>query len=370
MYANLKNYDWILTGTALLLFAIGQTMLFSTTTNAPLLSSLFIRQLLSFIIALMLYIFFCLLPYHSLRRYVLAIYLLGLFSLLLVGQIAPVIRGTTSRLAILGIQIQPSEFMKIALIITLAWLFARLSISRVAQVASAALTGLALALIVVEPDLGMAALLGLLWITFIIFLGVSWRTISLIFLVGILGFLIAWFWLFADYQKARLSTFIDPDRDPQGAGYNIKQSIVALGSGGLFGRGLGHGPQSQLKFLPEKHTDFILASIGEELGFIGVCLIIGLYGVLLWRIINIAYLTRDPFGQYIAVSVFLTLLISFFVSAGMNMGLLPVTGIPLPLVSYGGSNLVATMILLGLVQSVKRYSHWLRQPPVELAELV
>jgi len=369
MLDSLKNFDWILIGAAILLFAIGQTMLFSTTSDDTFMSSLFIKQLISFFIALSLYIFFSFFPYHSIRRYVVAIYLFGLFGLVLVGQIAPVIRGTTSRLAIFGNQIQPSEFMKIAIIITLAWLFTRLSVTRVAVIASAVLVGLAVILIVIEPDIGMAALICLLWGTLIVFLGVSWRTVSLIILFGIIAFLAAWFWLFADYQQARLVTFIDPGRDPLGAGYNINQSIVAFGSGGLFGRGLGHGPQSQLKFLPEKHTDFILASIGEELGFVGICLIIGLYTVLLWRIIDIIHITKDPFGQYLAVSVFLILLISFFISAGMNMGLLPVPGFPLPLVSYGGSNLVSTMILLGIVQSVKHYSHWLRQPPLELTDV-
>lgn len=369
MYADIKNFDWILTGAAILLFAIGQTMLFSTTSDTTFLSSLFIKQLYSFSVAFGLYLFFSFFPYHSLRRYVVAIYLLGIFSLILVGQIAPVIRGTTSRLTIFGNQIQPSEFMKVAIIIVLAWLFARLSVTRISLGTSAILVGLAVGLIAAEPDIGMAALICLLWCTLIIFLGVSWRTVSLIVVFGLIAFSAAWFWLFADYQKARLSTFIDPGRDPLGAGYNINQSIVAFGSGGLLGRGLGHGPQSQLKFLPEKHTDFILASVGEELGFVGISLITSLYAVLLWRIIDIVHITKDPFGQYLAVSVFLILLISFFISAGMNMGLLPVTGIPLPLVSYGGSNLVSTMILLGLVQSIKHYSHWLRQPPLELTEV-
>lgn len=369
MYFTLKNFDWILTGAAVLLFALGQTMLFSTSSDTTLMSSLFIKQLVSFSVAFALFVFFSLFPYHAIQRYVIAIYLSGLVSLLLVGWLAPVIRGTTSRLTFFGTQIQPSEFMKVAIIVTLAWLFARLSVTRVSLVISAVLVGLTVILIASEPDIGMAALVCLLWGSLIVFLGVSWRTVGLLAVFSLVIFLAAWFWVFADYQKARLSTFIDPGRDPLGAGYNINQSIVALGSGGLFGRGLGHGPQSQLKFLPEKHTDFILASVGEELGFVGICLIAGLYAVLLWRVIDIVHITKDPFGQYLAVLVFLTLLLSFFVSAGMNMGLIPVTGIPLPLVSYGGSNLVTTMVLLGLVQSVKHYSHWLRQPPLEITDV-
>ena len=145
------------------------------------------------------------------------------------------------------------------------------------------------------------------------------------------------------------------------------QSIVALGSGRLFGRGLGHGPQSQLKFLPEQHTDFIFASIGEELGFVGVTVVIILYAILLWRILVIARTTQDLFGQLLCVGTFLVFLLSFVVAVGMNMGLLPVTGIPLPLVSYGGSNLLSTFVLLGIVQSVRVYSKWVQAPPGEIS---
>ena len=144
---------------------------------------------------------------------------------------------------------------------------------------------------------------------------------------------------------------------------------MALGSGRIVGRGLGHGPQSQLEFLPERHTDFILSSIGEELGFIGVFLILLLYGILLWRILRIAQTTNDNFGRLLATGTFTILLISLTVSAGMNMGLIPVTGIPLPMLSYGGSSLLSTFVLLGLVQSVHVYSKWAQSPPMEITNL-
>ena len=220
-----------------------------------------------------------------------------------------------------------------------------------------------------EPDIGEAALIITLWVAMMIFIGTPWRYLFSFGFLGAIGFWAAWYWMFVDYQKARIITFIDPTSDPLGAGYNVMQSIVALGSGGLLGRGLGHGPQSQLKFLPEQHTDFILASIGEELGFIGIALVFFLYTILLWRILKIARITQDPFGQYLAVGAFIMLLTSFFVSPGMNMGLLPVTGIPLPMVSFGGSNMVSTFIMLAVIQSIHVHGKWVQKPPSEITHL-
>lgn len=365
----ITSFDWVLTSAVFLLVALSLAMLLSTAQGDQLISPRFLRQSISFGLGLGFYVAISIFPYHLLRRYALLLYCIGLSALIIVSQIGHVIRGATSRLEFMGMQIQPSEFMKVALVIILAWLFARranpTSLTTIAF--SALLVGLAVALVVLEPDIGMATLMLLVWAATVIFVGATRRTVTLLGLLGLAGFIAAWHWLFADYQKARLVTFLNPTSDPLGAGYSVVQSIVALGSGHLFGRGLGHGPQSQLKFLPEQHTDFILASIGEELGFIGIALVVTLYAILLWRIIQIARITKDPFGQYLAGGAFLLLLLSFFISSGMNMGLLPVTGIPLPLLSYGGSNLVSTMILLAIVQSVHLHSKWVRRPPAELA---
>lgn len=351
-----------------MLFVIGAAMLFSAVSGELGGSSRFVRQIVAFCIALAVYFLFSFFPYHLLRRYAAALYVAGATLLVLVGQVAPVIRGTRSRLEMFGVQIQPSELMKVVMVIVLAWLLAKWKTGTFSFLLSGFMTAFIVALIVMEPDIGEAALIVMLWVALVVYAGFSWRKIALVALIGLLVFAAFWFWLFADYQKERLSTFVNPASDPLGAGYNVNQSIVALGSGGMFGRGLGHGPQSQLKFLPERHTDFILASAGEELGFVGISLILGLYATLLWRILKVARQTYDAFGQYLAAGSFLLLLTSFFVSAGMNMGLLPVTGIPLPLISYGGSNLVGTMMLLGIVQSVKHYSDWLKRMPVELTE--
>jgi rod shape determining protein RodA len=365
-----RSFDLVAAGATLLLAMLGLAMLFSTTSASQLFSALFLRQLASLGLAAVAYFSVSLIPYHKFKRYAPLLYSVGLILLLSVSQLGRVIRGTISRLEIMGIQLQPSEFMKVALVFLLAWLFSQEKISpRVAVILSGFLVSLAAGLIILEPDFGMTALIVLFWIALIVFLGTSWRTISALGALVAGASFVVWHWLLADYQKARLSTFLNPASDPLGAGYNIMQSIVALGSGSWFGRGLGHGPQSQLQFLPEQHTDFILASLGEELGFIGVILVVVLYIILLWRVMRVARVTRDRFGQYLAVGVYLLLLISFFISAGMNMGLLPVTGIPLPLISYGGSSLVSTIILLGVVQSIHIHNKWVRQPPAELTHL-
>ena len=366
----IRSYDWIMIGTALLLACVGLAMLFSASSEGSLFSARFIRQSVSVSVAFSLFIIVSAFPYHSLRRYSIPLYILGLGGLLAASQTGRVVRGTVSRLELFGVQIQPSEFIKIALIVLLAWFFARKKVINLAVVIySAAIVGLAAALVALEPDIGEAALIITLWVTMMIFIGTPWRYLLTLGIMGIIGFWAAWHWMFAEYQKARLITFIDPTSDPLGAGYNVMQSIVAFGSGGLLGRGLGHGPQSQLKFLPEQHTDFILASIGEELGFIGITLVFSLYAILLWRILKIARITQDPFGQYLAVGAFIMLLTSFFVSTGMNMGLLPVTGIPLPLVSFGGSNMVSTFIMLGIIQSIHVHGKWVQKPPSEITHL-
>ncbi|MAF80995.1 rod shape-determining protein RodA [bacterium] len=365
-----RSLDWLLIGAALLLVMVGLAMLFSSTSAETLSSSRFVRQVFSLGVALVVGFLVVRLPYHNLSRYAGLLYGLGLAGLVAVFLTAQVIRGATSRLSVSDFQLQPSEFMKIAVVIFLAWVFSRDTVVRGrALIVSAAAVAIPAIFILLEPDLGVAAMLVAVWVALLIFIGVRWYLVASIGVLGAIGFLAGWFGLFADYQKARLLVFLYPARDPLGAGYNIVQSIVALGSGRLFGRGLGHGPQSQLQFLPERHTDFVLASIGEELGFVGILVVVILYAIVLWRIALIARTTRDQFGQLLAVSVFLLMVIGFVVSAGMNMGLLPVTGIPLPLVSYGGSNLLSTFVLLAIVESVHVYSKWVQAPPTDISQL-
>lgn len=367
----IRSLDWVALSACCLLFLIGLAMLFSTSYATPaLVSSRFFRQFIAIILGIVVGGIVAKIPYHAFRRVAPVLYGVGIMGLLVVTVSASIIRGAASRLTIGGFQIQPSEFMKVALIIMLAYLYSRWGrLTGSFFALSLVAVALPVALIVMEPDTGMAALLIAVWGSILVFGGLRWSVVGGMVMIAVVAVIIAWYTFFAPYQKLRILTFLDPSRDPLGAGYNVTQSIIALGSGGVLGRGLGHGPQSQLRFLPELETDFIFAGIGEELGFVGVALVIGLYTILLWRIARTARMTNDPFGKILAVGTFFVLLIGFIVSTGMNMGLLPVTGIPLPLVSYGGSNIISTFVLLGLVQSVYAHSTWVRAAPGEISHV-
>lgn len=364
---TIRSLDWVMIAAVGLLTCLGLAMLASATYTESIFSGLFIRQSIAALVSFIALLLFSFIHPGTIQRYAWILYGLGVAGLTSVAIFGTLIRGTVSRLQIFGVQVQPSEFMKVGLIAGLAWLAARFLNQPIKMVVASGLTvSFPIALVLFEPDLGAAALLAAVWLGLIFFLGLPWRYVFVILVLGTVTFGGAWqFWL-ADYQKDRLRTFINPTIDPLGSGYNVAQSIVALGSGQLIGRGLGHGSQSQLKFLPERHTDFIIASIGEELGFLGICLILALYAVVLWRILHLARSTLDPFTRSFSVGVFLLILVSLVVSAGMNMGLLPVTGIPLPLISYGGSHLVVTYILLGIIQSMHVHGKWTSTPPLEI----
>lgn len=366
-----SGVDYLLIGSAFLLSGIGLAMLASAADTGATLSPLLIRQGIALLVGAVAMVIMMKLPYHTLRSMAPFLFV-GAFGVqLFLSVVGRTIRGTVSRLDFFGFQIQPSEFVKVALVLILAWVLAKHKYVGIrALLITGALVALPVLLVMREPDLGMAALILALWIGMLVVFGLSWRLLAVIALVGAILFGVAWQGVLLDYQKERILTFLNPTADPLRSGYNVNQSIIALGSGQLLGRGLGHGPQSQLKFLPERHTDFILASVGEELGFVGVALVVALYTVLLVRIISIARSTRDPFGQLLASGVFFIFIVGFTVNTGMNMGILPVTGIPLPLVSYGGSNLLSSCILLGLALSVKIHSKFSRYAPSELSSFI
>lgn len=365
---TLRAFDWIAVMVVSLLIGIGLAMLFSTSYKDPtLFYQRFLRQALTAAASLLVYFVIAYIPYRTWKNYSVVFYSLSLALLMAASLLASVIRGTVSRLSLFGWQLQPSEFMKVALIIMTAYLVSRFQyLNWKFGVISVLVVAAPLILILLEPDLGIATLLLATWLATLIFFGLPWPAITITGLIMAASGAVAWQWFLADYQKQRLLIFLDPSQDPLGAGYNITQSIVAVGSGGFLGRGLGHGPQSQLNFLPELQTDFIFASIGEELGLIGIVLVTILYAILLWRIVRTAKLTQDLFGQIVSVGTCAVLLVGFAISAGMNLGLLPVTGIPLPLISYGGSNLFTTLLLLGVVQSVHSHNQWAGAPPLEI----
>lgn len=251
-------------------------------------------------------------------------------------------------------RLQLSEILKPFLILTFAG-FLRLSpsigLNRLASILI--LASIPLFLIFKQPDLGNTIIF-LLILTSLLFIGGLRWFLMLGLLIVSSGAIPLLGRFLKDYQRERITSFLNPQSDPLGTGYHLIQAMVTVGSGQIFGRGLGLGTQSHLQFLPEQHTDFIFASLSEELGFLGAVLLIVLYGLLLWKILNIAKNSKDPFGILISAGIFAMLLAQIGINIGMNVGLLPITGVTLPLISYGGSSIISTMISLGVIESIAK----------------
>lgn len=282
-------------------------------------------------------------------------YAAGMILLGLVLFFGTTIRGTQGWFQFGGFSFQPVEFMKVALILMFAK-FASRQRASLKQfsffVGSAALVAMPMSLVLLQPDLGSALLLGLFWLGMMLVVRVRWRYVLGLLAFGFIAGVLAWFFVLQPYQKDRLITFVNPEHDPLGAGYNIAQSIIAVGSGQWIGRGLGFGSQSQLRFLPESHTDFIFAVIAEAFGFLGALLVMGLLVVVMYRLIRMMRAAHDDFSLLVIAGALVMFAAQWAVNIGATMGLLPVTGVPLPLLSYGGSALVSTLLLFGIVESM------------------
>jgi rod shape determining protein RodA len=263
--------------------------------------------------------------------------------------------GAQRWITLFGFQFQPSEFAKIAVVTALAAYLSERKrdvgldhVWRAAAIATAPM-----ALIFLQPDVGTMMVFGAALIGMLVVAGARARYIAILVLTGVFLAIIAFhIGIVKDYQIARLTGFLDPERDPQGAGYNRQQSEIAIGAGGLFGAGYLQGTQTNLDFVPEQHTDFVFTVVGEELGFAGAIGLLALYGVLIWRGFRTALLSRDSFGTLLAAGIVTMLAFQVFVNIGMTMGIMPVTGIPLPLVSYGGTSMITNWIAVGLLLNV------------------
>ncbi|NTW27735.1 MAG: rod shape-determining protein RodA, partial [Candidatus Moranbacteria bacterium] len=264
-------------------------------------------------------------------------------------------RGTAGWIGIGSFHIQPVEIAKLSLVIFLASFISqkKMELGETGRlVASLILSGSMILLVIKQPDFGSAMVLTGIWIGMTLISGVSAKKIMLMVIAGIIISVGSWF-LMQPYQKNRLLSLVKPGSvDIRGAGYNVNQSMIAVGSGGVTGKGIGHGSQSQLNFLPEKHTDFIFASIAEELGLLGSFFVIGLYGIMFYRMRIIAMSAPDNFGFLIVIGVMLMFFVQVWENIGMNIGIMPVTGIPLPLLSYGGSSLIVVMASIGILSSI------------------
>lgn len=341
------NIDWGLLAPAIVLVTLSLTALFSMDI------SLFRNQLLFFIVGIFAFLFFSQTNYKTVKLYTLPIYIISIVLLIIVLIIGAETRGSVRWLTLFGFRIQFSEILKPFLAISLSsYLSSKNNYSfKTLFLAICFLMPIVL-LVFLQPDLGnaliyiMAAVL-----TFLVY-GFPLR----LFLIGLasLSLLFPLLWNFLhDYQKQRILTFLNPN-DPLGLSYNAIQSVIAVGSGMLFGRGLGLGTQSGLKFLPERHTDFIFATLSEELGLIGAVLVIISFAFLLYKVFTVFRRQDDLFCKTFSTVVFFLIFLQFFVNIGMNIGILPIVGITLPFVSYGGSSLLSNFILLGIFSSLNK----------------
>lgn len=329
-------------------------LILSLATLFSLSLDLFKNQAVSAILSFIAFILFSQVNHKILKFYGLPLYVTSIILLSLVLIMGIESRGATRWVEILGQRIQFSEVLKPLLAISLAtFLASRKNVSFSNLVLSLALLFPIFILIFLQPDLGSALIYAGVLIFVLIFFGFPIKYFIGGAAILAMSFPILWNFLH-DYQRQRIITFINPSSDPLGTSYNAIQSIIAVGSGMFWGKGLGQGTQSGLRFLPERHTDFIFATISEQLGFIGATLILIAFGFLLYRIFIIYENSNDSFSKIFAGVSFFLLLIQFFVNVGMNIGLLPVVGVTLPFVSYGGSSLLASFILLGLLSSIEK----------------
>lgn len=299
---------------------------------------------------------FAQIPPIAYQRWAIWLYSSGVLLLLAVLVVGHIGKGASRWLNLGFVRVQPSEMMKLAIPMFLAWHYHRihLPLSLKTILFSAMIIFIPAILTAKEPDLGTAILLTVAGGSVLILAGLSWRILaSITFLAGLCG-PILWYFMH-DYQRKRVLIFLNPERDPLGAGYHIIQSKIAIGSGGFFGKGWLNGTQSHLHFLPEHSTDFIFAVCGEELGFIGSVILIILYMLVVARGLYITINAQDTFSRLLAGSLTLTFFVSFFINMGMVTGILPVVGLPLPLISYGGSSMVTLMASFGILMSIQTH---------------
>ena len=352
------NIDWALLGAALLLLGIGVATISSATlTFTGRNAGLEVKQLYAIGLGLVLMLICIFLDYRRLADRAPLLYLVTLGVLVWVLLFGPKIAGTRRWfLGPGGFQIQPSEFAKLVAALLMAKVFAE-SKKDSLGLQDILGPGVALSLLVVliaaEPDLGTAFTLVPMFLVVAFLAGLRIRAVLAMFLAGMVVASLGWMFALKEYQKRRVTSFLDPQDDPRGAGYQKIQSEIAVGSGGLVGKGYKQGSQAQLGYLPARHTDFIFSVLAEENGFVGVVVVLGLYLFVLWRALETAQMARDRVGAFLAAGVAAILAFQVIYNVAMVAGLVPVKGLPLPLMSYGGSSVLSSLLAIGLILNVR-----------------
>jgi rod shape determining protein RodA len=355
-----RKSDITLTASAILLVGLGLLSICSSSAGqADFLN--FKKQIVFFVLGLALMIVVSLFDYRLLKNDPYMVFLfyalccLALFGLFF---FAPAIRGVRSWYRIGPIHIDPIELTKIILIILLAQYFSKrhVELYRIKHIIVSGLYVLLPGIMIFrQPNLGSVLILVSIWLIVLLVSGIRLKSFMILMICGLFLIGISWQILLEGYQKERISGFLFPQSEPLGIGWNYNQAKIAIGSGGLLGKGFNQGPQTQYGFLPEPQNDFIFSAIAEEFGLVGVAILFGLFALLIWRIMKIAFLAQTNFSRLFAAGFCALLVSQFFVNIGMNLGLAPIIGISLPFVSYGGSGLLSVFMGLGILQSINRY---------------
>ncbi|MGB2694400.1 MAG: rod shape-determining protein RodA [Dehalococcoidia bacterium] len=358
---RLRDFDPILLASALGLVALGSLLIYSgslTRHGAPEgldLSHPVVRQGLFAAVGLAGALVIARVDYKYLGALSGVLYLASVGALGFVLVFGESVFGSRRWILIGDVLVQPSEVAKLLTIVVLAKYLSDREESvgtvrvLVTSLAIAALPGV---LVFAEPDLGSAVIFGAIWLGMVTVAGAKWRHLATMLAITLIAVPFVFMVAVQDYQRERISVWLDAEQDPLGSGWNILQGQIGIGSGGLWGKGLTEGSQTQLDFVRTQTTDYIFSVLGEELGFVGALVLFGLFFLLLWRAIRVAEVSRDMFGRLIATGIVIFIMLQTFINVAVNVGLLPVTGIPLPFISQGGSSLITLLLAIGLLESV------------------
>jgi rod shape determining protein RodA len=362
----LSKIDWLLFFTVFLLVSVGLITMNSFVEP----NSFFEKQIILAFIGIILFFILSFIDFRFLRRtgVIVSLFIISTVILLLLFIFGDFVKGAQNRFDLGIFSLQPSDPIKLVVILLLAKYFSRrhVEIAHIRHIlVSGFYTFVLFLLVFLQPDFGSAIIIAFIWFGMVLVSGISKKHLLGVFIISALVLGSLWFYAFEPYQKQRILTFIHPLTDLQGTGYNAYQSTIAVGSGQVFGKGIGYGTQSKLQFLPEHETDFIFAAFAEEWGFAGVVIVLLLYSVVIWRILVNAIYGATNFEILFGAGLAIFFMSHFIVHVGMNIGLLPVTGTTVPFLSYGGSHLITEFAGLGILMGMRRYSRAIHKDDIK-----
>ncbi len=359
MSRNWFDIDWILFFSIVPLVSAGLITMRPFTGGSG--SYFFNRQLIWVLIGAIIFFVFSNIDWRFLKTsgFLLILFACSLSALGFLLTFGKIVKGSSSWLNFGFFSVEPAEPIKLLLILMLAKYFSRrhTEIANLKHIFISGLYGaIPAVLIFLQPDFGSAIVFFFIWFGMVVVSGISKKHLLLVLIIFSLLFVLGWHFVLKPYQKDRILTFLNPLADPQGAGYSALQSVIATGSGQIWGKGIGYGTQSRLNFLPEYRTDFIFAAFAEEWGFVGVLIIFSCFSILIWRILKNAYNGQSNFERFFGIGMAVLIMIHFVLHVGMNVGVLPITGLTIPFLSYGGSHMVTLFAGLGVLMGMRKYS--------------